>query len=782
MLLKNKIKSKHNLIGYLITDYLLAISIVYTLVYGFGISAGYDMSYYEVILMISILFMIARILFWNKKMAIIALLILIVLGVVAYFLIEHILGLYDFSDRAIQYYFDIYISLDGFLHIEREMQMIILSLIAFIFSVLVQVLWRKHNQYYWLLLITSVYFFVLWHMNPFGYYGRRNVLLYFFIMIVTYFWYYLKKIDGIETKVIKFLLTGVVVSYTIVFSANALYGYYPDPFSLFREPEQQGMVEKEGEESTYESFEAGEHQFIDTRSSHINNVPSFSGEDIGMVKARQKVYLRGATFNTFNDAIWSNHLFEEKIKNVETIVGIDYLVDEDDEDHEPLEEMKNTFVDIEMSNYYEGLFNMARYMEDYELESLLESNENPAYYNDPIRIFQENHFNNVLLIPFNLRDFRYQTHYNLEGLYYTQGEIPILEERLRDNFIYTVNTFIPNYNDETIEGILRESYRGLYKDNDATEYYIRNSDKIYENHLQLPKDFNLSIKALAKDITAHTNNQYDQAKAIESYLKDNYTYTLEPNFNENTIDPISKFLFQEKQGYCTSFATSMALMLRSLDIPTRYVIGYVASEPISGQNPEYDSLNQSFFRIKDYNAHAWVEVYFEGFGWVPFEPTSGFVYQEEVIYENNIETQGENLHNWRNYLYYIGYLIMAFVFLRPFYLKAKRYKKLKAMNSKEEFVSYYQLIFVLMNVLGIHKGQHITLAQFAKENNGILSIEPFSFQKITDIYETIYYGNVSVEKEDLKDIKNFYKALKKKTRKNGKMLKYLWYGYNQKIY
>src|SRR5438477_401064 len=124
------------------------------------------------------------------------------------------------------------------------------------------------------------------------------------------------------------------------------------------------------------------------------------------------------------------------------------------------------------------------------------------------------------------------------------------------------------------------------------------------------------IHDLALQITAsaHATNPYDKATAIEAYLRDphNYTYTLDARTPAGR-DPIDYFLFTSKRGYCEFFATAMGDMLRSLGIPTRLVNGFGPGN--------FETSIQSWV-VRGEDAHTWPEVYFTGYGWIPFEPTA----------------------------------------------------------------------------------------------------------------------------------------------------------------
>ncbi|HKW07746.1 MAG TPA: DUF3488 and transglutaminase-like domain-containing protein [Candidatus Dormibacteraeota bacterium] len=121
-------------------------------------------------------------------------------------------------------------------------------------------------------------------------------------------------------------------------------------------------------------------------------------------------------------------------------------------------------------------------------------------------------------------------------------------------------------------------------------------------------------RALARQVVADTTNEYDTVMALTSYFQQNFRYTLDLPPVPAGRDAVDWFLFDVKTGYCEQFATAETLLLRSLSIPARLATGYSTGD--------YDPvLNQSVVRERD--AHAWVEVWFPGHGWVPVDPTPG---------------------------------------------------------------------------------------------------------------------------------------------------------------
>ncbi|MGX4670510.1 transglutaminase TgpA family protein [Cerasibacillus sp. JNUCC 74] len=137
---------------------------------------------------------------------------------------------------------------------------------------------------------------------------------------------------------------------------------------------------------------------------------------------------------------------------------------------------------------------------------------------------------------------------------------------------------------------------------------------------QLPDSLPDRVVELAKKITKDEKSRYDKAKAVESYFSRNgFTYqTTDVPVPKKEQDYVDQFLFESQVGYCDNFSTSMVVLLRALDIPARWAKGFTSGEMVDSSN------ETNIYEITNANAHSWVEVYFPGSGWVPFEPTKGF--------------------------------------------------------------------------------------------------------------------------------------------------------------
>ena len=152
----------------------------------------------------------------------------------------------------------------------------------------------------------------------------------------------------------------------------------------------------------------------------------------------------------------------------------------------------------------------------------------------------------------------------------------------------------------------------------STPSYIR------DRYLGLSDSVTDETRGLALSITQGTDTVFDTALAIQTYLRATYPYEESISGPSDGVDAVHYFLFDEQQGYCEYFASAMVVMLRSLDIPTRLVSGLM--------EVPYDADQGGYLYLQK-QAHTWVEVYFDGYGWIAFEPTpsrGAFDYEGET--------------------------------------------------------------------------------------------------------------------------------------------------------
>jgi len=169
---------------------------------------------------------------------------------------------------------------------------------------------------------------------------------------------------------------------------------------------------------------------------------------------------------------------------------------------------------------------------------------------------------------------------------------------LRPDSTYTATSFISTATATQLRNAgtnYPEWVRGLY-------LYI--SPSVTQRTIQLAQQIVLDAGA---------TTPYDQAKAIEQYLRDNITYNESIPTPPSNQDPVDWVLFDYKEGYCNYYASAMIVMLRSLGIPARMAAGFAQGN--------YDA-SQNAYIVTERDAHTWVEAYFPNYGWIEFEPTS----------------------------------------------------------------------------------------------------------------------------------------------------------------
>jgi len=334
----------------------------------------------------------------------------------------------------------------------------------------------------------------------------------------------------------------------------------------------------------------------------------------------------------------------------------------------------------------------------------------------------------------------------------------------------------------------------LYKLKKKIMMYAEKAEQIRAMYLQLPDTFPESVKELASAITSGYDNDFDKAKAIEQFLsKTDYTYTLSPPATPRGRDFVEYFLFDLKKGYCTYYASAMVMLLRSIGIPARYVEGYVLpSRP--GSNSTYNVTNE--------RAHAWAEAYFEGIGWLQFEPTpqyNSILYRDENAEQTYSTSMNYNLQMFDYYrnrdIYdmndeppvngtlpaiqdednlhvYIRYLILAAVLtlliLSVITTNSVRHRiiffRAKRANPKACVLDLYKYYLRILSGMKLEFKPGETPYQFSERVDlYLLFSKPVTFRTITDIFIKARYGNTEISKDESTLVYDFYPKLKDKT-------------------
>jgi Ca2+/Na+ antiporter len=340
-----------------------------------------------------------------------------------------------------------------------------------------------------------------------------------------------------------------------------------------------------------------------------------------------------------------------------------------------------------------------------------------------------------------------------------------------------------------------------------------------KRYLQLPRSIDARIGNLAAEIiqTANADNRYDKARAIESYLQNNFGYTLD--LKAGGAEPLADFLFNVKEGHCEYFATAMAVMLRTQGIATRVVNGF--------QTGDYNET-ADIYVVRQREAHSWVEVYFpQENAWVTFDPTpaagifSGenatgvigsfskymealetFWIQYVVSYDNQeqkslMRSVRNSVHDyqveattWANLLqmrlaewwkdlrgdsgfakslwaigygvlYLLGFAlgIFAVIWLYRKLGKLKMWEKLRAFLRREKegsIVEFYERMQKILARKGFERPSHQTPLEFAFALNMPEAV------RITEKYNRVRFGEKNLSGDETREIESWLKNLEGK--------------------
>ncbi|GAT64829.1 transglutaminase [Planomonospora sphaerica] len=135
-------------------------------------------------------------------------------------------------------------------------------------------------------------------------------------------------------------------------------------------------------------------------------------------------------------------------------------------------------------------------------------------------------------------------------------------------------------------------------------------EAVRERYLPLPDGLPSEIRRLAEEVTGEGATPYEKAILLQEFFttKGGFTYSLATQGHDGSA--LADFLLRSRSGYCEQFAASMAVLARVLGIPSRVAIGYTGGGSVSGR-----------WNVRTHDSHAWPELYFEGAGWLRFEPT-----------------------------------------------------------------------------------------------------------------------------------------------------------------
>ncbi|GAA0598887.1 DUF4129 domain-containing transglutaminase family protein [Virgibacillus siamensis] len=357
------------------------------------------------------------------------------------------------------------------------------------------------------------------------------------------------------------------------------------------------------------------------------------------------------------------------------------------------------------------------------------------------------------------------------------------------------------------EGVRLNSYSITYEKptfaiNKLRDAVMEDPAFIDERYTQLPDSLPEKVGKLAKEITSEEDNRYDKAQAVESYFNSHgFVYqTKNVPVPGKEDDYVAQFLFESKAGYCDNFSTSMVVLLRTLDIPARWVKGFTGGEQIDNKDN-----GKNVYEVTNANAHSWVEVYFPEIGWVPFEPTQGFsnLSDFELNLDNDTATGGadqstgsnnqqqqqqrqpepidpqqpqidggtsesnstaeSNLNWWLVLLVSAVVLLVAYILYRTRLRWQTLFVTLK-YNSKSDPKTYQEAYHLLLKVLaknGLSKKPDQTLREYSQRIDSRFQTD--AMRRLTSHYERMLYKN-ETDNQEAAELNQLWKYLIKRVK------------------
>lgn len=205
----------------------------------------------------------------------------------------------------------------------------------------------------------------------------------------------------------------------------------------------------------------------------------------------------------------------------------------------------------------------------------------------------------TLFVPHRLKEL--ETAFDLAAYYNNSGEV-FITRSVQAGDRYQLVADVPEPSMVNMESLLA----ALEGAEDA-QY-----STVVREYTQLPQGIERGVYQLVEELTGQVSTSFQKAMVLQHWLQNNCTYNLEVDFPPRNRDFVSYFVLDSREGYCTYYASAMAVMARMAGLPSRYIEGYMATPGPDGS-----------VEVTGRNAHAWAEIYFKGFGWLAFNPTPG---------------------------------------------------------------------------------------------------------------------------------------------------------------
>lgn len=477
------------------------------------------------------------------------------------------------------------------------------------------------------------------------------------------------------------------------------------------------------------------------------------------------IYLTGRIYDTFDDRQWQQRNHDAEPERFLDTALTRYAVQKSGES--PQNYLSRTTITLRYQN-----FNTAYLFAPVKAERLLKNRE-------PCSLSWDG---GSMLFPGGDRENRYGTEYDVTYYQLNTGAADF------DHFLIEgwADEFETSASDADLEDLLQEGGKkaGINMTPEDLEDHVRRIYDVYSEEVILSDE----LQRYLDGITKYAENDVEKLRLIEAELS-SYTYTQNPDKLPDAVTDASGFLdyflLESREGYCTYFATAFTLLARAEGIPARYVQGFCV--PVNGDRE---------ITVYSDMAHSWPEVYIDGIGWIPFEPTPGYtrlrytpwqtekaesessapaatVSHHDIGYIEETETiegsssqtglemtgKRTNIRNILKIIFYTVLTVLAISFMLLSLEYAIRKQRYKRMTPFRKFRAEVSGNLRLLSWLGLHRDACETLQEFRERAGRTLGsnetdvlmpgsnepdVQPLGF---IENYEAVIYGGKEAKDE-----------------------------------